>query len=173
VEDTYPVPHCSILVMFSCRRPLSQASSSCLYTTRSSVYVSPTQSCCRQLLQPSVGCVFTLTRPLRPVLRCAKSTGQRQMWWCCCGDSRSSARGRRDKVGGDLKGVVEVDGQCLGIMFLQRLNVWSWREIRPAQSQRGVLSAPHVLILHQETSTFDMHIEILVRFHDTWALYTA
>ena len=30
-EQTYPVPHCSTLVMFSCSRPFSQASSSCLH----------------------------------------------------------------------------------------------------------------------------------------------
>ena len=33
-EQTYPVPHCSTLVMFSWRRLLSHATSSCLQTSR-------------------------------------------------------------------------------------------------------------------------------------------
>ena len=53
----YPVPHCSTLVMLSCKRPLSQASSSCLY--HQSISVAPGIICDLVFVyldSPAIGC---------------------------------------------------------------------------------------------------------------------
>lgn len=107
---TYPVPHCSTLVMFSCSRLLSHATSSCLWKG-GSAYAIGEGAANAWKFGAAAWALSHLDSPILNVF------GGASGWWRRIGESdgrprgtRSSLGEKRGREGGTSRRVVFVDG---------------------------------------------------------------